>query len=427
MSTPLCTVYENTIGGTRPRRHIAPQIRTAGRVVGRDCGTVAQLTSNYYSSGRVTPDLIKFHRRGGEVGRTYRHYGIARDPPVDESIRHGIKNDVSESALLCLQPDTNHLSALMNEQLERRYLSSIRRPLGRAPAPPYEVRVPRDGFGVRSDPSESVKRVMYGGKDVDVLHPVGERKDRGYDWESIGIDPTQHRFGATFAKDAITAADVMCENRPISTAFPKLVKDHKTAVKTELGRPRTYGFDNSAFEEKAEKLAVRRSRRGDGDAARELLSSWAQHPATVQAREEQSARAAASKTGLMGDGTKNTTTTTTNNTDSDGIDGGSGRFRSRFTSTFGSKRADGLVALTELKDEARVPHLLYPSHYVQLGVKSEYFAGGRPLEDIRRISKQVDFGLTDSQIDDVFASIAQDGVCGIEQFKNKAVAMGYLA
>ncbi|ESL06336.1 hypothetical protein TRSC58_05992 [Trypanosoma rangeli SC58] len=417
MSEPSCTVYDNTLGGTRPRRHIAPQIRTAGLVVGRDCGTVSQLMSDYYLSGCVTPDLIKSHRRGGEVGRTYRHYGLARDPPVDESIRHGVKNDVSESAFLCLQPGTNRLSALMNEQLERMYLSSIRRPLGHAPVPPYEVPVPRDGFGVSSDPSESVKRVMYGGKDVDVLHPVGERKDRGYNWESTGIDPTQHRFGKTLAKEAMTSADVMRENCPISNVFPKLVKDHRTAVKVELGKPRSYGFDNSAFEATAEKRAVRRSRRGDGDNARALLSSWARHPATLQALEEQGNRAAASEVGLIEDAT----TTTGDN----GGDGG-GR-RSRFACTFGSKQSGRSVALTELDDEARVPHVLYPCHYVQLGVKSEYFAGGRPLEEIRRLCKKVDLGLNDGQIDEVFASIAQDGLCGIEQFKNKAAAMGYLA
>ncbi|RNF09505.1 flagella associated protein [Trypanosoma rangeli] len=417
MPEPSCTVYDNTLGGSRLRRHIAPQIRTAGLVVPRDCGTVAQLLSDYYLSGSVTPDLIKSHRRGGEVGRTSRHYGRARDPPVDESIRHGLKNDVSETAFLCLQPDTNRLSALMNEQLEHMYLSSVRRPLGHAPVPPYEVVVPRDGFGIPSDPSESVERVMYSGKDVDVLHPVGERKDRGYNWESVGIDPTQHRFGKTFAKDAMTSADVMRENCLVSNVFPKFVKDHRMVGKVELGKPRSYGFDNSTFKATAEKRAVRRSRRGDGDNARALLSSWARHPATLQALEKQGDRAATSEAGLI----EGATTTT-------GDNGGEGSVRrSRFACTFDSKQSGRSVALTELEDEARVPHLLYPCHYVQLGVKSEYFAGGRPLEEIRRLCRKVDFGLNDSQIDEVFASIAQDGLCGIEQFKNKAAAMGYLA
>ncbi|ORC91403.1 flagella associated protein [Trypanosoma theileri] len=420
MTSPSCTVYENVLGGTRPRRHIAPQIRPAGLVVGRDCGTVAELTSNYYKARRETPDLIKSYRRGGEVGRTWRHYGIARDPPVDENIRHGIKGVVGEGARGCLQPPHDRMTALMEEQLECMYLSNIRKPLGHAPAPTYEITVPRDGFGVHSDHSESVKRVVYGGKDVDVLHPVGERKDRGYDWEKTGIDPTQFCFGKTVGASAmnttanVTAADVMRESQPVSTVLPKLVKDYQSTSKSEIGKPRRYGFHNAQFEETAEQRAVQRSRLGDGDAAREVLSSWAIHPATLKAYEERIARETADALETM----KELTATT--------VDDDSNKTRSRYECSFDGKRRGKAVALTELDDDVRAPHLLYPCHYVQLGVKSKYFAGGRTLEDIRSLCKKIDFHISDEQIEEVFRSIALDDRCGIEQFKNKAIDMGYL-
>ncbi|KAH9598193.1 hypothetical protein LSM04_006514 [Trypanosoma melophagium] len=440
-TSPSCAVYENVLGGTRPRRHIAPQIRPAGLAVGRDCGTVAELTSNYYTAGRETPDLIKSHRRGGEVGRTCRHYGLARDPPVDENIRHGIKGSVGEGVRGCLQPAHDRMTALMEEQLERMYLSNIRKPLGHAPAPPYEVPVPRDGFGVHSDYSESVKRVVYDGKDVDVLHPVGERKDRGYDWENSGIDPTQFCFGKTLGVSAIQtggggttttttttattmAALVMRESQPVSAVLPKLVKDYQSTAKAELGKPRKYGFHNGKFEETAERRAVQRSRVGDGDAARELLSSWAIHPATLKAQEERNARTIAdaleTTKGDLSATAANTTSTIARGDDD------SSKYRSRYACTFDEKNRGRTVAVTELDDDVRAPHLLYPCHYVQLGVKSKYFAGGRTLEDIRSLCKRIDFRLTDGQIEEVFTSIALDGRCGIEQFKNKAVEMGYL-
>ncbi|KEG09792.1 flagella associated protein [Trypanosoma grayi] len=417
MSSPSCTVYDNSLGGTRPRRHIAPQIRAAGLVINSDCGTVAELTSNYYTSGRSTPDLIKSYRRGGDVGHTYRHYGRARDPPVDETVRYGVKNSTDGGAHACLQPDSCRMTALMDEQLERMYLSCIRRPLGHAPAPPYDVLVPRNGFGVTTDRSESVKRVVYGGKDIDVLDPVGARTDRGYDWARVGIDPTQHRFGFCPASDAFTSGDVMSESRPVTMLLPKLVKDFQATTRVEVGKPRAYGFHNAPFEETAERRAVRRTRHGDGDAAREVLSSWAQHPATVHAQD----------TCAVADALESTATATNAGGVSSGDDGSHSKTRSRFACTFGSRLSSGKVGSTELDDNVRVPHLLYPCHYVQMGVKSSYFAGGRPLEEVQDLCKKVNFGLTDTQVKEVFASIAQDGKCGIEQFKNKAVEMGYLA
>lgn len=241
---------------------------------------MAELMSNYYSSGRVTPDLIRSYRSGGEVGRTHRHYGLARDPPPDESFTHGIKSSADGGVRECLQPTRNALSAVMEDQLERMYLSSIRRPLGHAPAPPYDVPVPRGGFGICSDHSESVKSVLYNGKDVDILHPVGEHKDRGYDWERAGIDPTQYCFGVTRASHAATAADAMRYDKPGATILPELVEDFHATVTAEVGKPRSYGFDNRKFEEIAEKRAVRCSCTCCCDAAREVPSCLAVHPAT---------------------------------------------------------------------------------------------------------------------------------------------------
>ncbi|KAG8348814.1 hypothetical protein ERJ75_001362500 [Trypanosoma vivax] len=411
---PQCSVHENLLGGTRPRRHIAPQLVAAGLPIRLNDGTVAELTSNYCGTGRSTPEIQRLYRRHGEVGRTYRHYGRARDPPVDESIRFGLSSVPGQGARGCLHPGTgDRMMALMEEQLEHAYLSNIRRPLGCAPKALYDVPVPRSGFGVSTNRSDSVKSILYAGRDVDVLHPVDVRKDWGFDWERTGIDPTQHRFGKCDPHSEVTSRDVMCENRLKAKLLPKMVTDMKRISGSEIGRGRLPMGNYEKFAEAMEKRSVRRTCAGDGDAARELLSSWAEHPSTVRAREE---TRLANTTDPGREAAREWTNTTPVNT-----------VRSKVRCIFDECGRNASCKGVKLDDDVRVPHLLYPCHYVKLGVNSSSFAGGRSLEDVRSLCRKINMGLNDKQIEEVFGLIAIDDRCGIEQFKNKAVEMGYLA
>ncbi|CBH18015.1 hypothetical protein, conserved [Trypanosoma brucei gambiense DAL972] len=415
MSSPMCSVHSNPLGGSRSRLHIAPQIIPAGRQGSRDGTTVRELTSNHYSSGRVTPELQRTYHRFGEVGCTRHHYGRARDPPIDETFRHGIRTEAGEGARGCLQPETGgRMMALMEQQLERAYLSNVRRPLGKVPAAMYDVQVPHSGFGIPSEKSESVKTLLYAGRDSGTVHPVGECKNRGYDWERAGINPMHHRFGWCEQRGEATAGEVMCETKLVTRLLPKVVTDVRKLTKQEVGKGLPPPWDTKYFDDTLESRTIRRNGRGEGDAVRQLLSSWMHHPfppkrQLVAEEEDASLKGTGSLEGSRKEGLEKDA------------------LRSRFLCTYRRGGRYNSADHTRLDDDVRAPHVLYPCHYVQMGVNSSRFAGGCTLENVRDLCKSVGMDLAENQMQEVFNHVAVDGVCGIEQFKNKAVEMGYLS
>ncbi|CCD17652.1 unnamed protein product [Trypanosoma congolense IL3000] len=412
MSSPLSSVHDNSLGGTRTRLHVAPQIVPAG-YRDKSCDESMKTITSGYSSGRTTPELQRIYQRYGEVGRTRRHYGRARDPPLDESIRHGARTEVGEGARRCLQPETGgRMMALMEQQLENAYLSNVRRPLGTLPAAPYQIKVPHCGFGIPTEKSESVKTLLYAGRDVDVLHPVGERKRYGYNWESTGINPTQHRFGYSEGRGDVTVKDVMTETNLVTKLLPKLMTDMRMLTRREVGKGLPFAGNNVYFEETLKNRQMLRSCKAEGDQVRELLSSWMHHP---NPRHPPSTKPEGT---TVSEGALET---------ANGDTAANDALRSRFLCTFREGATNAPPDATKLDDNVRAHHLLYPCHYVNMGVSSSYFAGGCTLEDVRQLCRKIGMNLTDNQMEEVFGIVAVDGTCGIEQFKNKAVEMGYLA
>ncbi|KAG5464177.1 hypothetical protein LSCM1_00357 [Leishmania martiniquensis] len=395
---------------------VAPQLRPAGIHGDWTEATVAELLSSYNPDGATTPDHIRsFHHRGCDVGEQRRHWGLAKDALVDPDMRHGVRCKEADSADQCLRPEmyADKMTALLDAQRETQYLSHRRKPLGHAPVPKDPVPVPFGGFGIKQKKGDSAQLVLAGYRSVDVLHPPGEQLTRNYDWEGAGIDPTQHRFGKpSDSANGSTASALHTDSATELTS--KLAKDHKTTVAKELGKSKSYGFDDPAdWDEEKRGRVTKLGATGtaasyfqtEQPTVRELLSSWAQ---TTQ--EPGTSKAASSKTAPQA-------LTTSADAGLDAVADASA-----------ATSATNQLPLTRaLKDDVRAHQLLYPCHYVSLGVKTKYFAGSRPLEDIRRLSHKCGFGLSDADIDSVFALVAKGGsTCSIEEFKNAARAHGYM-
>lgn len=406
----------------RRLQRVAPQIRPAGVAGDYTEATVADLTSSFNPSGRCTPDLVKsFHHRGADVGTASRHWATANDAAADPGACYGVKSGNTQGMEECMRPGlyADRVAVLMDEQREKHYLSEVRRPLGRGPTPRDPVATPFQGFGVTTVKSDSTKACMSCWADARERHPAGEQTDRDYDWDRAGIDPTQFRFGVHTAMQAGSTAAATMRQDHDTQLMPKIVQDYKSTLEAPLGKTRSYGFDDPA-----EWDNHKRGTRGKGNNAqegsdsvvdgkltvRELLSSWANRPNTG---------ANASSSARNDLGVQRTLSST----------GSGGHEKPWAQSGKASTDRSGrtVVTLDELDDDVTAQQLVHPCHYVSLGVQSKYFAGGRDREDVRALAQKCGFGMTDAQVNEVFAACAaEDGRCGIEQFKNEAIARGYL-
>ncbi|KPA81325.1 hypothetical protein ABB37_03722 [Leptomonas pyrrhocoris] len=395
--------YSNT--QSRLQR-IAPQLRPAGVHGDFSEATVAELLSSFNPDGLVTPDHIRaFQHRGAGVGEATRSWSRSKDSPVDPNMRHGVKGETaSGGAEACLRPEeyADKMTALLDAQRETQYLSNRRKPLGHAPVPENPVPVPLHGFGITHEKGESTQSVLAGYRAVDVIHPAGEQVSRNYNWDAHGIDPTQHRFGRPSENsNGSTAAAVRCESA--TQLRSKLANDYQSTVAHELGKSKSYGFDDPA-----EWDATKRGRVAQPGASGKAASHFQTEQPTVQ--EVLSSWAAATSSA-----------TAAQSADEASVSDGEKTCAVEQSSAQPSKNKLG-----NLEDDVRAHQLLYPCHYVSLGVESKYFAGGRTLDDIRQLCHKCDFGLTDADIDAVFNEMSKDGKCSIEEFKNQARVKGLM-
>lgn len=152
-----------------------------------------------------TPDHLKPFRSSGSAslpGAQSSHYAKGT-PFVVPDARYGRQNQYNES--------TATRFAEMREPVfapkTRPYASELREPLGKSTSYgfklPEEVQRPEFRFGKPSVADEPAKSVIYPPGGTGVSNPTKEasyQKQRGYDWASVQIDPTEVRFGAVAKK-----------------------------------------------------------------------------------------------------------------------------------------------------------------------------------------------------------------------------------
>jgi len=216
-----------------------------------------------------TPDRIKPYRGPNqqEPGRTFKHFGTARDPEPDGVFGVATRPDPEEGVQHALnQGPQDELGRFRQEQAERVYASNKREPLGKAF---QRGHVLPDGLGtqvpfgvpVRARELEAegqVKATMRGsGQEEDPEarelykrthgdYEPGEQRTRGYDWG--GRDPRGMVFGRPPAPhDGAEVARVLAHAGAGGLAVvPATLADFKATHDDTLGAPRSLGYGDRA-------------------------------------------------------------------------------------------------------------------------------------------------------------------------------------
>lgn len=440
--TSANTFYPNTLGGSRPRRHIAPQLRAAG--VSQESGhqdVMASMKQQEMAGTGVPP------RR-------------PRGPLVkDPAMTAGVKGEYGAGAEVCIKPDmfADKMKTLVGEQRDRRYLSNIRAPLGRVPDPKHAIPedILRRGFGVKSAYSESAGRLLYEGQQGALKNPPGVQANRQYDWAGVGIDPSQHVFGGrggTGKGDEGCIAELLGGGAhwAESTSDPKL----QTVVLPKI----TQDFKSTLS---SHQLAGGAKSMAAADSIKAALvggnmSSYSSESHLDQqlrdARKIAASNGSPNVTAVFGGGPDGVTW---------GCESSAGEWDDVGRPTVASHRLrklmkeererrvqeeeerqlaalnrsaggqddvclGGVNGAGKYGDDITVPQLLYPCYYVKDSIKAKYYAGGRTYDDCRAMALKLKFGLSEKQMQQAFKAAADaSGLCGIEQFKNSASALGF--
>ena len=405
-------------GSPRRGRDPVPQIRPAGIVGVRDHGVFN------VDDRPPTPDNIKAFRKSAAttVGRTIRHHGTRHDSPPDENFRYGKKGDYDITAEECLRPVVvDKMGALAADHAEQRYLSSKREPLGKTPACPYDLpeHLNRNGYGMPTRNSENAKNVIYscGDREAAELHPAGAQRNRQYNWAKAGIDPTRHRFGVTGEPRREDTSTLIAPRQSETVLLPKLTRDVQTLTHHEVGKSRNLGLgvrtgvDGSA-------PAAGKMVKTDGANVRLLMSG---HGTGDDAAYERSVGQISCRS-----------TTLKKLKEEDKIASiASGTHDPRRTFGAPTVRDDlprplfrKVTNSTNYGDDVGAGALIYPNRYIAKGIDEKYFTEEFDLEGMRAVADKCGFGLSDSEVDRVFAACQRDGMASVEAFKDTCYDMG---
>lgn len=439
-------------GGAFFARDPAPQLRPAGKIHPAELGGArADITQTAVQGNRVpTPDSIRAYRRNYSMplGQSSKHFGTRSDSPRSEDTIYGAKNIKDGSVDACLHPNAgaDKLGNLAAEHAERRYLSNRKEPLGRVPDPsiPIPEQLQRDGFGIPTKRSENAKVVIYNSanKEAKLLHPPGEQTNRGYNWTTTGIDPTNHRFGSVVRGEPTTTKELVNPQGGASV-LPKIVRDFDSITYPELAKTRNLGFGTRPQD--ADYTYGKQLKRDELN-AQQLIRGEALGSSSGASGVEDGAL---SETGTMGSSEYNQL----GGTYVKSVTQRKLRSQDKQSSvgSFGSPtRALGIPSIrTDIPkpDESRrkvtngvnygddvgAKHLLYPNQYVGNGILTKYYGAPKSLDEIREFCHKIQLGLSEVEIatafevartDPKFYGSPEAAGCTVEAFRAAANYLG---
>eukprot|EP00760_Papus_ankaliazontas_P016891 PhM_4_TR16921/c0_g1_i1/m.30003 len=242
-----------------------PDMSAAGRLFGNQIDSTKSCLTQPKAPG--TPDHMKKWRRSQQLepGKTVIHPGLADVPPPQNS-RFGRVNDYSDSASALLKSSKlSQFQAVVQDHLEKNYLSAKREPLGtsmkRGHVLPAIVETRDFAFGVPTNTSENAKTVIYPSALQDEIQAKddhakyvrthgdfdpGEQKKRGYNWVAHSVDPTNHRFGFVPRKPVEELqTNPHMDSRYTTVVVKKKVDDFRKTNTDFLGETKKLGFTTS--------------------------------------------------------------------------------------------------------------------------------------------------------------------------------------
>eukprot|EP00669_Euglena_mutabilis_P010421 TRINITY_DN5174_c0_g1_i1.p1 TRINITY_DN5174_c0_g1~~TRINITY_DN5174_c0_g1_i1.p1 ORF type:complete len:202 (+),score=15.38 TRINITY_DN5174_c0_g1_i1:296-901(+) len=104
--------------------------------------------------------------------------------------------------------------------------------------------------------------------------PPGQRLDRRYDWQALGVDPTSKRFGCTVPRDDVSAGSLLRPSEPLTATIIPTATERRRARGSSLGPPRPNATIAMQSPRMETKTAGRPSHRGtEGSSVASLLIS----------------------------------------------------------------------------------------------------------------------------------------------------------
>ena len=205
-----------------------PMLRQAGKssaVSGESAENCVRHDGEDGEGRPSTPPHMKKYRLSTlhEPGRIVRHYGLADDPLMAGPFGRHAFSYGEEGVEDVIKTSHGEVADWKQAEGEKIYASSKREPLGRSwnPNGIQELVGDTHQFGVKIGATEmnknpQAKRLIYptekdgcasGASDEENYHQQyvkthgqyhpGEQRQRGYNWESAGIDKDTHAFGVT--------------------------------------------------------------------------------------------------------------------------------------------------------------------------------------------------------------------------------------
>jgi len=372
-----------------------------------------------------TPDHVKPFRGPyqQDPGRTFKHFGTARDPEPQGPFGRDTRPDPAEGVQNVMkQGPEGELERWKYEQAERVYASRRREPLGerftRGHVLPEGLGT-ETPFGVPANALAlqamgQVRQAMegMGGEETDEARALyrrthahfapGEQRKRGYDWGDR--DPRAEVFGRpTPVHDEAEIARILSHADGAGvTVVPATLADFRAARADELGRVRTCGFGDRAVS--AEAAGIPSSRFDDAGVEALLKGIGGTGDVRPDADLGRSLRPGY------------------RNVPRDGDDGRSFGVPSVRTD-LPAPRSVSVANATNFGNEPDAASLVFPSAGAERGVGDQVMSRAVDADEIRGLVAAAGVEMDDETVAEVFARAATDGKCRLTQFLRAKAAL----
>jgi hypothetical protein len=399
----------------------AGKVPTIERVTTQDCLLQARPPP--------TPDHMKKWRKSAQLepGRTVVHPG-RHDCPPPEGVRFGRINDYSDSAEELLKSGKlSQFHNVVQEHLEKNYLSSKREPLGvsmkRGHVLPSITEVRDFAFGVQTNLSENAKSVIYPSALQDEIvarenhekyvrthgdYDPGEQKKRGYNWGAHNVDPSVNRFGFVEPKDS---QDNPAMDPKYSTVIVKKRCDDFRKIKLdELGTTKNMGFGTRSLDpdhafglmNTDEKLSV-------GDCIASGYDTHVSDDTLGKSITRSKLRAKQKSVDQVHDPTRSFGVPTVR-------------------TDISKPKVRKVTSNQNFGDDASAKTLLNPNQFTEGGVGDAEFMQKVRKEDMRAIALKPKYGLTEAIFEECWAkavTYTQNGIVSYATFSRAVDELGY--
>eukprot|EP00455_Lapot_gusevi_P020542 TRINITY_DN2174_c0_g5_i1.p1 TRINITY_DN2174_c0_g5~~TRINITY_DN2174_c0_g5_i1.p1 ORF type:complete len:445 (-),score=67.70 TRINITY_DN2174_c0_g5_i1:514-1794(-) len=374
------------------------------------------------------PELKRFRKLSKmEPGVKTLHWGHA-EVPIRPDMAFGAKVDKGERAADLIRSNVGQtaLQQHLIEQKESVYKSHRREPLARVPDPrdplPAFVQSEDFRFGISNSegadetgaeaklsiyPENRLYAIPKNNQTIQQEQEVTKPISRGYKWDSVGIDPKEHRFGRTEPGNSLSKQGMgvkLALNEEVNTSTTRVVnkrqQDFKEATTDRLARTRNV---QAATEAELSGRVFGRSTGGRDEWGAKQCIHGAYAPEQQQPDPDLGRRTTKAKYDIPASIAS----------DSNHVFGTSSIRRDRPAPALRS-----VANFTNYGDEVGARDLLKPSRFAFDGLDEQDFTRSRQADEIRSIFSNIGHDFTDQEFNQLCVMATADNQpLNIETFR----------